>query len=315
MRFVVYGAGAIGGGIGARLVQAGQDVTLIARGAHYAAIRDIGLRLDTPDETVTVRPPVVDRPDALDLKAGDVVLLAMKTQDTAAALAALAAGAPPEVTVVCAQNGVENERLALRLFRNVYGVCVVAPMAHMEPGVVQAYSAPVSGVLDVGRYPGGVDDTAEAIATAFRSAGFASEARAEIMSYKYGKLLGNLGNAVEAICGTTDPEISELARVEGRACLDAAGIEAIDAGLAAYGITIRPIGDNLRVGGSSTQSLARGTGSIEADYLNGEIVLLGRLHGVPTPVNEVLARTADRMARTGLRPGAITVAELRVAVG
>jgi 2-dehydropantoate 2-reductase len=315
MRFVIYGAGAIGGGIGARLVQGGQDVTLIARGEHYAAIRDYGLRLDTPDDTVTVKPPVADRPGSLTLADGDVVILAMKTQHTSTALTELAATAPPGITVVCAQNGVENERLALRLFGNVYGVCVVAPMAHMEPGVVQSYSAPVSGILDIGRYPDGSDDTAEAIAAAFRSGGFGSEARPEIMRYKYGKLLANLGNAVEAICGTTDREIAESARAEGRACLRAAGIEAINAGYEAAGIKIRPVGDGPRAGGSSTQSLARGSGSIEADYLNGEIVLLGRLHAVPTPVNEVLARTADRMARTGQRPGALTVGELRAAVG
>ena len=315
MRFIIYGAGAIGGGIGARLVLSGQHVTLIARGAHYEAIAERGLRLETPDETVTVRPPVVDSPAALEPAAGDVVVLAMKTQDTAAALSELAAVAPPGVAVVCAQNGVENERMALRLFPDVYGVCVVAPMGHLEPGAVQSYSAPVSGVLDIGRYPGGVDDTAEAIAAAFRRAGFGSEARADVMSYKYGKLVANLANAVEAICGSAVPEIAELAKAEGRACLRAAGIAVVETNMRALGITVRPIDGHTTVGGSSTQSLARGAGSIEADYLNGEIVLLGRLHGVSTPVNAVLARTADRMARSGLRPGALTPAELRVAVG
>ena len=57
-----------------------------------------------------------------------------------------------------------------------------------------------------------------------------------------------------------------------------------------------------RGGGSSWQSLVRGTGSIEADYLNGEMCLLGRLHGVPTPVNELLQRRAN--AAAAARPGA-----------
>ena len=72
-----------------------------------------------------------------------------------------------------------------------------------------------------------------------------------------------------------------------------------------------------RPGASSWQSLARGTGSIEADYLNGEIVLLGRLHDVPTPVNLLLQRTAARAAREGLAPGSIRVDDLiqMVAVG
>ena len=54
----------------------------------------------------------------------------------------------------------------------------------------------------------------------------------------------------------------------------------------------------------------RGTGSIEADYLNGEIVLLGRLHDVPTPVNQVLQRLATSAAREGRRPGTLPLAEL-----
>jgi 2-dehydropantoate 2-reductase len=65
-----------------------------------------------------------------------------------------------------------------------------------------------------------------------------------------------------------------------------------------------------RAGGSSTQSLARGTGSIETDYLNGEIVLLGRLHGVPVPANAWLAALSARLVRDGLPPGAVTPAEV-----
>ena len=57
-------------------------------------------------------------------------------------------------------------------------------------------------------------------------------------------------------------------------------------------------------GSSGWQSVMRGTGSIEADYLNGEIVLLGRLHGVPTPYNEAVRRHANRVARSRLTPGA-----------
>ena len=65
-----------------------------------------------------------------------------------------------------------------------------------------------------------------------------------------------------------------------------------------------------RQGGSSWQSLRRGTGNIEADWLNGEIVLLGRLHGVPTPVNERLQAVANRMAHEGLRPASIRPEDL-----
>ena len=66
---------------------------------------------------------------------------------------------------------------------------------------------------------------------------------------------------------------------------------------------IQPVGDERhRAGGSTWQSLQRGTGSIETDYLTGEIVLLGRLHGVPTPANRALQAIATRMALTGEPP-------------
>jgi 2-dehydropantoate 2-reductase len=315
MRFVVYGAGAVGGVIGGGLFQAGHDVRLIARGAHGAAIRDRGLRLESPEQPVTLPVPVADHPSRTTFEPGDVVILAMKTQDTADALAALATSAPPDIVIACAQNGVENERLALRLFDRVYGVCVVTPTAHLEPGVVEVYSAPVAGSLDIGRYPAGDDGAAE-IAAAFRDAGFAAAARPDIMRLKYGKLLTNLGNSAEALFGRGEhtTRITALARQEGIACLDAAGIGYAD-GVAPQGLRIRPIVGRRRQGSSSWQSLQRGTGSVEADYLNGEIVLLGRRHGVPTPVNELLRRRVNEMARDRRPPGAEPPAEFLAAVG
>jgi 2-dehydropantoate 2-reductase len=71
----------------------------------------------------------------------------------------------------------------------------------------------------------------------------------------------------------------------------------------------------MRGGGSSWQSLARGTGSIETDFLNGEIVMLGRLHGVPTPANAAMQRIANRLARDGTLPGTMAVAEIERAIG
>jgi ketopantoate reductase len=90
MRFVIFGAGAVGGVVGARLHQAGCDVTLIARGAHYQSIKRDGLRLETPVERVVLEIPVVDDPAAVDWREDHIVLLAIKSQDTAPALAALA---------------------------------------------------------------------------------------------------------------------------------------------------------------------------------------------------------------------------------
>jgi 2-dehydropantoate 2-reductase len=72
----------------------------------------------------------------------------------------------------------------------------------------------------------------------------------------------------------------------------------------------RPIGGSSRPGGSSWQSLRRGSGAIESDYLNGEIALLGRVHGVPTPVNATLQRLANAAARERRPPGSTTPQEI-----
>jgi 2-dehydropantoate 2-reductase len=182
--------------------------------------------------------------------------------------------------------------------------------------VVEAHAAPLTGILDIGRFPHGTDERAEAIAAAFRASTFESVARPDIMRWKYAKLLNNLGNAVDALCGP-DPGARPLQRrawEEGAECLAAAGIDAVtpEEDEARRGDHFQWGGNaaRSRPGASSWQSLARGTGSIEADYLNGEIVLLGRIHGVATPVNLLLQQTAARAAREGLRAGSLRVDEL-----
>ena len=78
---------------------------------------------------------------------------------------------------------------------------------------------------------------------------------------------------------------------------------------------MRRIDGERRGGGSTWQSLARGTGRVETDLLNGEIVLLGRLHGVPTPVNALLQDVANELARTGAPPASLTEADLLARLG
>jgi 2-dehydropantoate 2-reductase len=208
--------------------------------------------------------------------------------------------------------------VALRLFPNVYGVSVLCPAVHLESGVVQAYAGPTTGILDVGRYPEGTDEIAEAIAAAFRSATFDSVARPDIQRWKYGKLLDNLGNAVEALCGPAARrgEIGGRAREEGVACLRAAGIEFAERdSVRSEAIKPREVAGRRRPGGSTWQSLERGAGSVETDHLNGEVVLLGRLHGIPTPVNELLQQLANGFAREGRRAGTLSEQDLLARLG
>lgn len=326
MRYIIIGAGAVGGTIGGRLAQAGREVVLVARGAHLAVLREEGLRLVTPDGNRTHQLPAVDGPEALgELRADDVLVLAVKTQDSVAALddwahRPVAGGgtAGERLPLLCAQNGVDNERLALRRFRRVVGVCVWLPATYLEPGLVSAGGDPLSGVLHLGTFPAGGKDPALAqIAADLKGSHFDAPLPEDVMRWKYAKLLGNLGNAVEAVTGPIGGDealaLVAAAREEGARVLTAAGIDfASDEEMTAVRgkrVEQRALPGVPRGGGSTWQSLVRGARSVEADYLNGEIVLLGRLHGVPTPVNETLRDLVNESARTGRGPGELTVGE------
>jgi 2-dehydropantoate 2-reductase len=317
-RFVIYGAGAIGGTIGGRLFEHGHDVVLVARGAHGEALQRDGLLLRTADGEVRLPVPTVLHPTELGpLDASrDVVVLAMKTQDTPDALEALGAVAPTATPIVCAQNGVENERLALRRFSTVIGMCVMLPATHLEPGVVEVSSTPLAGILDVGRYPSGVDAVTSAVAAALDGSGFSSQSVADVMRRKYAKLLMNLGNSLDAACGpgARSSWLFGRAREEAVACFAAAGIDSAseeeDRARRGDLLQVKPIDGKPRGGGSTWQSLARGARRTEVDHLNGEIVLLGRRHGVATPVNQVLQELGNRLAREGAAPGSVDVADV-----
>lgn len=311
MRLIVYGAGAVGGVVGGLLHRAGHEVVLIARGDHLAAIQREGLRLASPEGETVELVTAVSHPDEIQWRHDDVVLLAVKSDATGTAAQALAAAAPPSVAVVSLQNGVANEGALLRWFACVYGVCVMAPTAHLEPGLVEAHCHPTPAILDIGRYPGGVDVTSEQVATAFESAGIVSVVRPDIMRWKYRKLMMNLGNAVQAVCVPDDDrgELLDVIRAEGEAVLAAAGIDPVsESDDRARRGDILQVGDvpgRPRSGGSSWQSLQRRTGSVETDFLNGEIVWLARQYDVEAPANELIRREAVRHARGGLPPGTV----------
>jgi 2-dehydropantoate 2-reductase len=322
MRYTIYGAGGVGATIGGRLVHKGYDVVFVCRGEHLTAIQQRGLTLKTPTETLQLSVPAVGHPREIRFTEEDVVFLAMKSQDTEAALRDLeeaggSDGAAYRLPVVCCQNGVDNERMALRRFARVYGMVVWLPATYLEPGVVFNEAVPVGGVLDLGRYPEGVDDLATQIAADLSRSGFSSRPDPHIMRWKYTKLLSNIRNALQAVCGyeAQAPDLVRALREEALACYRAAGIDFVPEEelrqRVSSAIRVTDVEGHSRQGGSSWQSLARGLRSIEADFLNGEIVLLGALHGVPTPYNRLLQRLANQLAREGKPPGSVKIAELR----
>ena len=316
MRYIIYGAGGVGGAIGARLFQQGHETVFICRGEHHVVLQRQGLTFKTPNETLQLRVRTVGHPAELKFTRNDVVILTMKSHDTEGALRDLERVGGSEAAIVCAQNGVDNERMAARHFARVYGMIIVLPATYLEPGVVLNHSTPIEGVLDAGCYPTGVDETITQVTKDLTACGFSAKPDPAIMRWKYAKLLTNLQNALQAACGLEMQEknFARAVRDEAVACLKAARIDATpqeEFRRRMAEVTIKDIPGHPRTGGSTWQSLMRGLPSTEADYLNGEIVLLGRLHGIPTPYNRVLQRIAGEMARAGKRPGSVTVEDLQ----
>ena len=117
--------------------------------------------------------------------------------------------------------------------------------------------------------------------------------------------------------GKWPEELTAAVRREGEEVIAASGIdvtsEAEDKERRGDLLSLARVEGAARRGGSSWQSLSRGLGTIETDYLNGEIVLLGRLHGIPTPANALLQRMAAQAARNKSAPGSTSAEDLRVA--
>jgi 2-dehydropantoate 2-reductase len=319
---IIYGAGAVGSVIGGRLRQGGADVVLVARPAHVAAICERGLTLRTAKGSEVVDVAAVTSIDQLTATGDDIVVITAKTQDTADIHAELLDW-DAEVPVVCGTNGVEHERIALRRFASVYGMLVQLPAQFEKPGEVTALCAPSNAILDIGRYPTGVDETAKELSALLDgSPRLSSETDDDVMTKKYGKLLVNLGNVADAACGSAGrgAHVVAAAIEEGEAVYRVAGIgweqspervERYKARLETMQFDI-PSGDTF-LGGSTWQSLAKGASTIETDFFNGEIVMLGRLHGQRAPANEFLQNYATRMLHERQRPGSVTVDELDAA--
>ncbi len=318
-RYIIYGAGAVGALIGARLHWAGHDVTMIARGAHLETMQRDGLTIVTPSETHVVHVPLRANLSQVSIGAGDVVILGMKTQDSALVLDDLALVAHPDAAIVCAQNGIEGERLAQRRFDNVYGIHVYCNAVMTEPGVARSYTGDCWAILDIGRYPISNDARGQAIAADLRAAGFSSDPVEDVMYWKRAKLTLNTSNASQASCADREAvkEFMAITIAEARAVLNAAGLPfaSMDEVQArAKDLVMTPIDGEISPGGSTFQSLARGNATTEADYLNGEIALIGRMHGVPTPANSALQGLMRRMAHDNAAPASISADEIRALI-
>ena len=320
MRFIIYGAGGVGSIMGGHLARTGHDVILIGRPGHVNAINNDGLRLVTPTGTYVLRIPAVISPSQIDFATGDVICLCMKGQDTEPALKDLKK-VTEDVPVLCFQNGVRNEEIANRYFSSVYGVMVRVGAVYLIDGEVTARRDP-PGWYIIGRYPKGTDEFIEAVAEELRIAGYFVRTPPDVMPYKWGKLMANLGNAVDAITSGDRESMWPIYNAvfqEARDIVRKRGIKWISQEQVAKDwpeITAPLRGQfNTEARSSTWQSLARHQGSVETEFLNGEIVRVAKQSGLQATINEKLVSLSQEMAANHEPPGKYTPVQLSEMLG
>jgi 2-dehydropantoate 2-reductase len=319
-RYIIIGAGAVGGALAASLHQAGSDVVLVARGEALTAIADRGLVHTRPGGVATVPVTAVGGPDDVALTGDDTIVLAVKAQDAVATLQAWAwrpvafadrTGTASELPIVTLQNGLETERAALRLFDTVVSGTTFLAGVHLRPGEVLTGAGPRIGQLILGGYPTGTAVPGRLVED-LRAAEWLVQVVGDVSRWKASKLVHNVTNGTELLSGTPErvAAIADRVAAEAREVLTAAGYgladpateRDFDASLAA----IVP-GAGYEPGQQSTwQSFVRGRPS-EVDYLNGEIALLARQYGVAAPYNAALQAVLGVSSAAGEAPGARSV--------
>jgi 2-dehydropantoate 2-reductase len=279
------------------------------------AVRRNGLKLIKPEGTHTIVVPAVTSCAEVGFQPHDVVLVTMKGQNTEQAMRDLH-DETKDVPVFCLQNGVRNEEIVFRHFPRTYGVRVNIGAVYMNPGEVICRRDP-PGWLIIGRYPTGTDALATVVGDALRAAGFYVLITEDVMPYKWGKLMSNLGNATGAITndGTREAHrITQAAQKEAQAILKEAGIRWLSQEEIVKewpDFAAKPLSAMHTEEQSSTwQSLGRQQGSVETEFLNGEIVRVAKRLGKAAPINEAINRITQEMALNKEKPGKHTAAEL-----
>jgi 2-dehydropantoate 2-reductase len=294
VRIAVFGAGGAGGYFGARLIEAGEEVAFIARGAHLDAIRRDGLRVATDGGELRVRPAQATD-DPAEVRPVDVVLLGVKAWQVSESAQALRPMVGPETAVVPLQNGVEAAgQLAdvLGQARVLGGLCGTLSWV-AGPGRIRSVGA--THFVRVGELDRTASDRSQRIRDALRRGGVDAEVVPDVHAALWRKLqfvtaFGGVGAVTRAPLGVIRQlpdtrrlleacmrETLAVARARGIALADqsvAEGMAFLD-GLAPEGTT------------SLQRDVASGKPS-ELEAWNGAVVRLGREAGVPAPTHAFL---------------------------
>ncbi|MBN2085346.1 MAG: 2-dehydropantoate 2-reductase [Anaerolineales bacterium] len=319
MRFLFFGAGAIGTYIGGSLALSGEGIAFLERPEVAERVRRDGIPLTIADRTrrISVSEVFLSAADAMKSGPFDVCIFALKSYDTAAAirtLEPLKGRLPP---VLCLQNGVENESALESVFD---------PGSVIPGTVTSAVGRTPAGAVTLERRRGVGIAAGHALSiplmNAFNRAGLNARPFASAPSMKWSKLLTNLiSNATSAILGSppaevyANPQLFLLEREMLRECLrvmHASGIPVTDlpgTPVRALALAVQRLPASLArpilvraVGGgrggkmpSLYLDLQTGRGKTEVQWLNGAVARFGQTLGVPAPVNALLAETLSRL--------------------
>ncbi len=319
MKIAVIGAGAIGSVIGGLLSKAGEDVTLIGRKTHVDTINQNGLILDGESGEIVIQ---VKAAENLDFKP-DLALLTVKAQDVVSSVRKVQVFLSG-TQVVTMQNGVQSDDQVAGLLgkENIISGVVIFNGQFLEPGKA-SYSIPFSKTaLLIGEPFGNKGNRLQSLSALLNKA-IATDISEDIRAAHWTKLLWNLQTAIPGVTGLSyqesyqSPQIRKLViklTKESLKVIESAGIKTVDV----PGFPLEPLKTMARVPlsisssmvkdkakslgkqpilGSTLQSIKRGK-STEVDYLNGEIVNLGKKMGVPTPANSLMVELVHQVETT-----------------
>ena len=321
MKICVVGAGAIGGLLGVKLAQAGEDVTLIARGPHLAAIRARGLQLlEEGGKETLVHPRATDR--IAEAGPQDLIILGMKAHQVAAVVKELPAMYHEQTMVLTAQNGIP-----WWYFTKHGGPHEGKRLESVDPGGVIADNLPVERVIGAVVYPAAeisapgvlrhiegnrfsVGELANAdtprirqVSEVLRKAGFKAPVLSDIRSEIWTKLWGNLSfNPISALTHATLVDICQfpLTRELAANMMTEAQAVAEHLGIRFKVSLEKRIAGAEAVGRHKTSMLqdVEAGRPPELAALVGSVVELGRIAGIPTPHIDAIYAAASLLAKT-----------------
>ena len=293
MRIAVMGAGGIGGYFGGMLSRGGNQVTLIARGDHLAAISQRGLRVVRDEEEFTVQCDATDNPGQVGEV--DLALLTVKSYQNGQAISAMRPLVGPETTILCLQNGIDTFQDAVAAFgkERVLPGAAYIEAGIQEPGVVTQTGSMVR--IAFGEQDGSISKRGAAISDLLESSGIPAQFERDIRKTLWTKFLFIATLAgVTTMSGETMAQL--LPRPEWRAVIVEC-LEEIERVGRASSVNLEPkvvqetvdyIEGSIDEMQASMQSDFLAGRPLELEALNGAVVRAGKDAKVPTPINDVI---------------------------